>query len=157
MAIIRKYRLHHSLANAPLTLVYSAVMAATAVSFALDGTTEEQASVLSQPESYMAFLLKAFKEFSAVYGVAADACTRLEVALEGTAQQQPAAEGAQHNYDGSGNGDAGTLFEGLNWAEFSASWNSLVGSSDALVPALADDATATAPDAEHHLFPLGMD
>ncbi|KAH8652034.1 fungal-specific transcription factor domain-containing protein [Xylariales sp. PMI_506] len=114
MAMIRQYRGQHTLANAPLTLVYSAIMAATAVSFALDSAPTGQAPP-PEFETHMKFLHKALKELSGVYRVALDASARLETALY--SQGQKTSEPGQSNLweDDSKKDDHGSLFEWVSW------------------------------------------
>jgi hypothetical protein len=81
MAIARHYRSQHSLATAPVVLVYSLMMTATAVTFTLDSatSTEEQPSEYHQ---HLNFLLKALKECSATYGAALHSSNSLQRAMQ---------------------------------------------------------------------------
>ena len=80
MAITRHYRAQHTLATAPVILVYSLMMTATAVTFALDSatSTEEQPSEYHQ---HISFLLKALKECSVTYGAAVHTSKNLKRAM----------------------------------------------------------------------------
>lgn len=77
MAITRHYRAQHSLATAPLVLVYSLAMAATAVTFALDSSVSphDQSAELAQ---HMNFLVKTLNECSKTYEVASHISERLK-------------------------------------------------------------------------------
>lgn len=80
MAITRHYRAQHTLATAPVILVYSLMMTATAVTFALDSAT----SIEEHPSEYhqhLSFLLKALKECSATYGAAVHTIKNLKRAM----------------------------------------------------------------------------
>lgn len=77
MAITRHYRAQHTLATAPLILVYSLAMAATAVTFALDSSVspQDQSAELAQ---HMNFLVKTLNECSKTYEVASHISERLK-------------------------------------------------------------------------------
>lgn len=123
MAVIRQYRARHSLTHAPLTLVYAIVMAATAVSFALDIPDPEQGPPPSECETHMKFLLKSLKECSRVYRVAMDASARLEATLKARTQgpashaaSEALSETGQHDGPGDGDdGDSGWPFDWSSW------------------------------------------
>ncbi|KAJ5266729.1 fungal-specific transcription factor domain-containing protein [Penicillium angulare] len=151
LAIIRQYKTNHSLENAPLTLVYSTVMAATAVSFALDGTTHNQNQMPPERETYIKSLRKALTDFSAVYRVAADASARLEEKLEAGCQGKPAvaAEGATQVQEKGEDIEAGSLFEFLSWEEPTILGNNFDESSDFGMPGFSDLATECPSDADH--------
>lgn len=76
MAMTRHYRAQHSLATAPLILVYSIAMAATAVTFAL-GSPASSGGQPVELAQHISFLLKALNDCAETYDVAGHIGERL--------------------------------------------------------------------------------
>lgn len=122
---------------APVTLVYSTIMAATAVSFVLDSSA--QGAMKSEREKHMKFLLKALKEFAAVYPIAADSSLRLEAVLQKEGQNKPltATESIHPGHTAQltdADQGTGSLFEWIEWEELPLSWVADEDIQDATLP-----------------------
>lgn len=134
---------------APLTLVYSTIMAATAVSFVLDSSS--RGAMKSEREKHMKFLLKALKEFATVYPIAADSSSRLEAVLHKEGQNNPptATEGIHPGHTTQltdADQGTGSLFEWIEWEELPLSWGADKEIQDTTLPGLESAETLVLHD-----------
>lgn len=89
IAMLRQFRAQHGLQNSPIVVVYSAVMAASAISFTQDTTT-----ALPERDRQLKFILKVLKECSETHRLAGEARRKLLSSMDmqnnlPTTEEQP--------------------------------------------------------------------
>jgi hypothetical protein len=77
VALIRQFRSQQGLRNSPVLVVYSAVMASSGIFF-----TQDSATLATENDRRLSFILKALEECSQTHNLATEACIKLQANID---------------------------------------------------------------------------